>query len=1005
MHEPATDSQEPPVPAGPEEAHADPAFAPTGVPVTATAAVLFLLAAAWLAAGSTGLLAHPLRHALVWVALGGALITGAAGRHTGPGSLVVLAVAAAVACALASAANGAVCVLAAAFTAAALAACRPPTARTPFRAAAIALLLFGAYRLLYLSAAWVWLAANGLGAALGDVGGALARASLRTGATFAGVDVLVLAVAFQVAWIVCGPAPRLRRGILAPVFLLGAHLLYLVLLARAADLHHMLAAAAKAAGPDRPSALAEALGPGVPWNVPAIACLLQLLVIGLTLRWTRSDAAAPAASSPAAARRAHPVLKLAGVVGLGVAILLALTTTLSRRPLALEGKKLVIYEKLYGNFDRPTYGHYGRLSIGMYGMLEVFVKSLGGTLMRSKDLGEEDLADADALLIIYPSRPWEPGQLERVEQFVRRGGGLLVAGEHTTRITLAEAVASELFAAQRAESGVDLRKDYGTELRVREAATQACYALTHAPEHEIDLAGTAGPEGTPWRIRTTLRRAEVDALRAALDERASYFNQLLAPTAMSVRFDSATFAIGGWLHSYEALSHPTTIGIPDDRNQFGAVIGASVEARLPARPLLVGKWGWNDPGEETAGEAMMGNGAYDADDKLGDIVLAAEQRLGKGVVIAFGDTSSFTNGITMGAHDYTARLFGYLANGAGGPGSAGRQLLASLLTLLLVAALCLARPVWLAAIALVLGLSLAASETASYRAGESLPDGRRVAGSQPNNLAYIDTTHLERAVGESWRMEGLMGIRLNLMRSGFLVLDLNEFTARRLERAGLLLCVAPARAFTPAERAAVRSFVAGGGIFILTASYPDAEPSRELLADFGFEIGLTDPRDPREPLPMGHFKSDYLNLGDYVTFVRFHEAWPVACLAADAPPAGWRQRERMEEPTFRRTGHWYAGKVLAAAVPWLQPTTAARVVANGIGGHPVVLLREFGHGKVAVVGDTGFAMNKNLEIESGQPFDGLRENPHFWRWFLTVLRGEEEWIPPRPVPESHEGGN
>ena len=63
---------------------------------------------------------------------------------------------------------------------------------------------------------------------------------------------------------------------------------------------------------------------------------------------------------------------------------------------------------------------------------------------------------------------------------------------------------------------------------------------------------------------------------------------------------------------------------------------------------------------------------------------------------------------------------------------------------------------------------------------------------------------------------------------------------------------------------------------------------------------------------------------------------------------------------------------------------------------PVMLVRTVGKGKFVLVGDSGFAMNKNLEIEGGWPFDGMRENPHFWRWLLAGLRGKTPWIPPDP---------
>ena len=45
--------------------------------------------------------------------------------------------------------------------------------------------------------------------------------------------------------------------------------------------------------------------------------------------------------------------------------------------------------------------------------------------------------------------------------------------------------------------------------------------------------------------------------------------------------DTALFAVGGWLNSYESVSHPALIGVEDERNHFGVVIGASVASRWP----------------------------------------------------------------------------------------------------------------------------------------------------------------------------------------------------------------------------------------------------------------------------------------------------------------------------------------------------------------------------------------------------------------------------------------
>ena len=72
----------------------------------------------------------------------------------------------------------------------------------------------------------------------------------------------------------------------------------------------------------------------------------------------------------------------------------------------------------------------------------------------------------------------------------------------------------------------------------------------------------------------------------------------------------------------------------------------------------------------------------------------------------------------------------------------------------------------------------------------------------------------------------------------------------------------------------------------------------------------------------------------------------------------------------------------------------AQVIAYGRDNVPVIVMRRVGAGKVVVIGDTQFATNDNLEREDGEPFEGLRENADFWRWFLTQLRDEPAWVPP-----------
>ena len=827
-------------------------------------AALAGLSAAWIAAGSTGLLAHPLRRALILLFLGLALVVQSPIAKAGLRSrLVLFLLAVGAAAYMVTLPLAAANIMAAGVILGFLAFAATGHRRDILLASATAIVVFGLYRFAVTSVPWLWLAADSAGGGLGKMAGQITGRPVWVGATFAGLDFLVLTGALWGLYLPRTKPPRAKRAFCGFAAILGGHLIYLLLLSYIPDL--LAVAPLPAEGTGAPTPALRLLHHAIPWDFPAVACGIHLLIVAVMFRWSAwaGDESRVTRSGPRPSVFCLPV-----VAALLTAILLPVVAVLYPGPSSLAGRKIVFYEKGFLNWLRPTHGSYGRLSSGMYGMLPVFLESLGARTLVSADLSETDLQDADALVLIFPDEPWKEDQLERIHAFVRRGGSLLVLGEHTTQ----------------------------------------------------DKDGS------------------------------NRFNEALAPTAMQVQFDSATFAIGGWLHSYEALSHPATAGIRDDQNQFGVVIGASVGAHWPARPILVGRWGWADYGDQASTRAMMGNDRYDAGEKLGDLVLAAEQPMGKGRIVAFGDTSGLTNAINVSSYVFTSRLFGYLAGGAARAHQAWWQILALLVSVCLVG-LVLWRPTaWKTALAAIgLTVSLAACTAASQGGASLLPEGRR---QNPNNLAYIDASHVEAYSSESWRTDGVGGLALTLMRNGYLTLTLPEVTPLRLERAGLLISIAPARSFSRAEVETVKTFVNHGGIVIMTVGYEEAAASQSLLNAFGLRVGLAE-SERLEPEPLGHFKSPYLESEGKRVYVRFHAGWPVAC--SDA---------------------------------------GAHVMAYGRDNRPVMIMRRLGKGAVLLIGDTCFAMNKNLEYENGAPFEGLRENADFWRWLLTVLRNEPMWVPP-----------
>jgi len=908
---------------------------------TTLIAALAGLAGAWIAAGSTGLLGHPLRHALTCVAAGLMLIMLKPSCQDRRALLLqALAVTTAVIAAIFMVASPLppVNVLAVAVILLAIS-CGQPAAKRTILAAAAAIVVLALYRLAYLSIPLVWLQADWLGGALGRAAGLLTGRPLWVGATMGGIDFLVVMLCLALSVPLWGgrragnESPRLRRTLLAVVLVLLGHLVYLALLAFTADLFNWLPQLRpgdmfKEEWPEATS-LKWTLRDILPWNLPALAAVIHIVVawvifrrlanrqpesdrlVGATVVLSPRGGSATATPTtwPREAEGAEVERKSAPWVFaglLGASVLLAaglpvLTTLCWHRP-SLQGKKVVFYKEGFLNWLRPTWDDYGQYSGGMYGMLPVFLESLGAKTLVSPHLSDEDLRDADALILLYPNKPWEPAeenkpwegsQLDRIGEFVERGGTLLIAADHTTE---------------------------------------------------------------------------------EKDGRARFNDVLDEHTAMHIPFDSALFTVGGWLHSYDALAHPTSAGIEDDQNQFGVVIGASVKARWPARPLLVGRWGWADAGNRLSGEAKMGDRRYDPGEKLGDLVLAAEQPVGRGKIIAFGDTSSLTNGITVGCHEYTSRLMAYLVDGSCTPQTTYRQVLGLLVGLILLGLLVWRPDPWrVAAVAVALSASLIVCTKVTHNLWEVLPDGNAckvrpdgtVNKDAWNNLAYIDMSHANAFSREGWGDDGTMGLCLTLMRDGYLTLLLPEFSAERLKRAGLLVCIAPGREFTESEREVVKDFVSSGGILIYTVGYDSVGPSRALLDDFGFRIGQTaeEEEQGQQPEALGWCKAPYFRGPDYLADVRFHAAWRVYCEDADAPK------------------------------------DSIRVLAydSDASNHPLIVTRRYGEGRIVVVGDTGFAMNKNLEQPSGAPIEGLRENAHFWRWLLPALRHSEPWYPPKPV--------
>ncbi len=402
-------------------------------------------------------------------------------------------------------------------------------------------------------------------------------------------------------------------------------------------------------------------------------------------------------------------------------------------------------------------------------------------------------------------------------------------------------------------------------------------------------------------------------------------NEPLRTTDIAFAFDSAYYFIGGWLHSVDYAPHWVVAGLGDATNEAGLVVGASLEVRYPAAPLVVGRYGFSDPGvhpsQPTArSRGFMQSGSYDPGEVLGDRVLAAVQEVGAGRVAVLGDTSSLVNVIQSQTWPFAVRLFHWLGGAGHAAVPAWRDGL-GLALLVLVGAMVVqgGRGALLAG-----AVSALLSGVASQQLLVSWVEPPPLAG----RVALVDLSHVGRHSIEGWRERGVSALYLNLMRSGFHTLGMKRFDAAQLAAADLLVTVAPTAGYDPGELDAMWAFMQDGGTILLATGYEEQVGSTELLE----RAGLTVAHRPlgREPA---------LAIGAPAT-PTFFKSWPV--LGAD---------EALVE----------------------------------VSGEPVVTRTRIGRGQLVVIGDGDFLLNRNVEVEDG----AILHNVRFLSWLFAEIAGGE----------------
>lgn len=391
------------------------------------------------------------------------------------------------------------------------------------------------------------------------------------------------------------------------------------------------------------------------------------------------------------------------------------------------------------------------------------------------------------------------------------------------------------------------------------------------------------------------------------------FNDLLAETGIRLVFDSATFFASGWSNALERRSHPVNLGVVNDED-YQIWVGASLDLDPGATPVVVARYGWSDIGDmANLRRAYLGDRRYNPDELLGDVVLVAEACLGHGKVLVFGDTSTYQNLSLPRSWEFVLRSIDHLGHLGGAPASPRLQIVI-LLAFATVLGLVTSGGVFIAPVGAAcagLLLSSAAWSALVRPAAPPVLDWARVtppsleAAMTPlQGTAIIDRSHGGRFDLRAWNDTSIGGLTLNLMRDGFFPVVTERFPWEQLEKADVVVLVAPQRPYSTSERTALRRFVETGGRLLVCVGFEEYDGARGLLQDYGFEV-----RD----LPLAHFRT-----GPDKEDLVFLEGWSVGA-----------------------------------------PDTAEVLVRQW--GQPVVARSAIGQGQIVLIGDTHYLLNRNLE--------------------------------------------
>lgn len=408
------------------------------------------------------------------------------------------------------------------------------------------------------------------------------------------------------------------------------------------------------------------------------------------------------------------------------------------------------------------------------------------------------------------------------------------------------------------------------------------------------------------------------------------YHRLLEPTGIRYRFDTAQPFEMGWPECLEFA--PGVYPRTQERSySVHHWVGATLETEPHVRRLLVGRYGFADYGNETdIAMNKLGNRRADPGEAIGDLCLIAEDRMGDGRVVVYGDTTTFQNRQIVHTWTHVQDVFANLT----GPRQYRAPTILGALAFaaagVLAAATAKRLPQWTipsaAAACVLIGMAAQFEADVTFRR----PSINRTKAAAP--VALLDCTHGQRVSVVSSEPDAVDGMALNAMRNGYVTLLVERDLIETIESADLVICPAPTRAYDESELMALEKFVARGGRLLLTIGRPDVRVADSLLDRFGFEVG---------DVPLG---------------------------GAEVEP---------DQRSIALNASW----------PLVDKKGGAETLIGRF-DRPIAMKRPIGDGFVVLVADSGFLLGKTLEESGHSTADGyaFRMSLPNVRFLETIFR-------------------